>query len=140
MNRTLLLPLVGFASLIAECDTLGIARVCTEIGCRSGLQVNFNAPAASVVRVEIRVNGPGSQPVVVYECGTTSLGCSNGAFFPDFSAAAASITVVTASGSQTTSMPIEYTLTRPNGPDCPPECSNATVVVGVPSEASASAV
>jgi hypothetical protein len=139
VNRTVPFQLVGIASLIAGCDTLGIARACTEIGCRSGLQVNFNAPAARVVRVEIRVYGPGSQPVLVYDC-TTSPGCSNGAFFPDFSASAASITVVTVSGSQTTNMEIEYTVTRPNGPDCPPECSNATVVVGVPSETSAPAL
>jgi len=134
MRRASPFLVVGIAFLSGGCDLLDYGKACTEIGCRSGLQVNFDAPATGVLRVEVRVNGPGSQPVLVYECGAAALGCANGAFFDDFDAPAALITVVSANSSQSTNVELDYIVTHPNGEDCPPDCSNATVVVAVPSE------
>jgi hypothetical protein len=43
------------------------------------------------------------------------------------------IRVTTASGSRVTEVGnVEYRITRPNGPGCPPECLQATVVVELP--------
>jgi hypothetical protein len=49
--------------------------------------------------------------------------------FPDFTPASVTIRVLT--GTQTTEVTRQpmYEVTRPNGPECPPECRNARVIV-----------
>lgn len=101
-------------------------EVCTLIGCESGLSVELvgDVPEEYTISVEPADGGP-SRTV---ECGPESA-CGAAVFFADFTPDSVRVTVE-ADGT-TTSEPFKpsYELVRPNGPDCPPECRQATVVV-----------
>jgi hypothetical protein len=122
------LALVTALAGLAGCNSLG----CSLIGCQNGLTVRLSQTPAVSFRVELRVTSPTAQPAYVYDCANPAL-CAEGVFFPDFSGEHAFVTVVTAAGTRTTEITrIEYRISRPNGPDCPPECRQATVTADVP--------
>ena len=117
---------------------------CTLIGCRSGLRVHLVATPADPFRVELRTGSPTAQPAWVYDCPSPTLctdppegvaiispgGVQRGIFFPDFSGDHAFVTVVTGTSRRTTEVTaIEYHVSRPNGPHCPPACRNARITV-----------
>jgi hypothetical protein len=116
------------AAGLAGCNFLG----CTLIGCQDGLTVQLSAAPDAAFRVELRVTSPTSQPAYVYECENASQ-CAQGVFFPDFGGDHVFITVATATSARTTEISrIAYRVTRPNGPNCPPTCRQATVTADVP--------
>jgi hypothetical protein len=125
------LALVAAVAGLAGCNSLG-PHTCTLIGCQNGLTVRLSTMPAAPFRVELRVASPTSQPAYVYDCSNPA-SCAQGAFFPDFSGEHAFVTVVTSAGTRTTEVTrIEYRVSRPNGPNCPPECRQATVTADVP--------
>ena len=106
---------------------------CTLIGCQDGLMVQLATVPSGDFRVELRATSPTSQPVYVFVCGSNT-SCQHGVFFPGYGEDQAFVTVVTSAGARTTEVTgIRYRLTRPNGPNCPPECRQATVAADVPS-------
>jgi hypothetical protein len=119
------LALAG-ASLIGCSDIL--PRACTLIGCDHQLLVAFETPPSGAVRVEALEDGATSPRVI--ECPVGS--CSFGARFTDFTPAHVVITVITDQGSKQFDLQPEYEQVRPNGRDCPPECTQARVVVSLP--------
>lgn len=126
-------PLVLVSALagLAGCNSLGL-HACTLIGCQNGLTVQLSATPATPFRVELRVTSPTAQPAYVYSCSSPAT-CTQGVFFPDFSGEHAFVTVVTDAGTRTTEISrIEYRVSRPNGPNCPPECRQATVTADTP--------
>jgi hypothetical protein len=125
------LALVAAVAGLSGCNSLG-PRSCTLIGCQNGLTVQLSAMPSAPFRVELRATSATAQPVYVYDC-SNSAACGQGAFFPDFSGDHAFVTVVTSAGTRTTEITrIEYRVSRPNGPDCPPACRQATVTADVP--------
>jgi hypothetical protein len=126
------LAIIAALAGLGGCDSLLPPRSCPQAGCEDGLIVELSAMPSAPFRIEVRVSSPTSQPAYVFECQSTAP-CGPGAFFPGFSAERAFVTVVTANGSRTTEIPrIEYRVTRPNGPVCPPECRQARVTANVP--------
>lgn len=122
-----------FVSL-AVCLTTGCHGItkgeCTLIGCDSGLTTHLLSMPSAPFRVEVSVTG--YPATYVYECADVTR-CSQDIFFPGLIADRASVTVIVGNKSVTTSInSIVYNVSRPNGPDCPPECKRATVPVGVP--------
>jgi len=107
------------------CGFIG-PRACTLIGCTGFVVEVTGAPSLTPVTV-----------VVIAPDGSTRSGTCTGATgtcpvsFPDFTPASVTIRVLT--GTQTTEVARQptYEVTRPNGPDCPPECRNARVTVAL---------
>jgi hypothetical protein len=128
-------------TLFAAALTLGTAAcralldsgdvVCTRIGCSSGLTIRFDAvPPPGAYRVELLPAGEGG-PRYVVECPDASR-CTGGATFPGFTGDYVVVRVTTARGVLTREVRPTYTESRPNGPDCPPVCQQATVAVPLP--------
>ena len=117
---TLVMLLAGPA-----CNVLG-PGACTLIGC---------------IGLVVEVTGAASQPpvtvVVTAPDGSTRTATCTGAsgacpvFFFDFTPA--TLTVRVSSGTQSTELTVQpvYQTTRPNGPECPPECRGARVTVAL---------
>ena len=99
-------------------------QACTAASCRSGLGVTLTNPPATAYRVEATANG---------ETTVHAQDCASGGqcfiFFTDFIPVRVSISVVTASATVAYDAIPTYTASRPNGPNCPPECRSATVTV-----------
>ena len=117
---TLVMLLAGPA-----CNVLG-PSACTLIGC-TGLVVEVTG-AASLTPVTVVVTSPDGS--------TRSATCTSASgtcpfSFPDFTPA--SLTVRVSSGTQSAELTVQpaYQLTRPNGPECPPECRGARVTVAL---------
>ena len=107
------------------CNILG-PGACTLIGC-TGLVVEVTG-AASQAPVTVVVTAPdGSSRSAT--C-ITATGTCPVSFF-DFTPA--SLTVRVSTGTQSTELTVQpaYLVTRPNGPDCPPECRSARVTVAL---------
>jgi hypothetical protein len=132
MTKPRIVPatLLAFA---AGCDVLGIGSThCTLIGCTDGITVHLTALPTGPYRVEILVgSGPGGLSYA-YDCagGPT---CQQVIFFPELVPDRIIVRVTTSLGSRDTeiSNPVYSTL-RPNGPDCPPLCRQASVTAQLP--------
>jgi len=117
---TLVMLLAGPA-----CNVVG-PSACTLIGC-TGLVVDVTG-APSQTPVSVVVTAPdGSTRSATCTSATGTCPVS----FPDFTPA--SLTVRVSSGTQSTELTVQpgYLLTRPNGPECPPECRSARVTVAL---------
>ena len=113
-------------SACSESDPL--YRLCTEIGCSSGLHITFDAapPPGTIVQAE----PSGGLPWRV-ECGV-QVSCDNGVFFPDFMPDYVRVRITTPAGEILHEVRPEYEAVMPNGADCPPTCRTATVEVELP--------
>jgi hypothetical protein len=123
---------LGAALAAAGCSgssAPGGARMCTEIGCSNGLLVRLAGTPAGPVRVEIL--GDGGAARHVYECGKP-VECADGVFFAELASGDVRVRVTSAAGTLTHAARPAYVLTRPNGPDCPPVCRQATLTVPLP--------
>ena len=98
---------------------------CTLIGCASGLHVTLAAPPPGPVRIEVTDAATGSTRAIDCAAG----GQCTGALLQDFFPTRVTVRVTTASGTSTQSFTPRYTLSRPNGDDCPPVCRQAVVRV-----------
>jgi hypothetical protein len=118
------------ALVLAACSPFtNTARVCTEIGCNSGIKVILESPPAGAYRIEAYVYPQG--PRYVFRCERQS-GCMDQIFLVEFTPYRLFIEVVSDSGTQRYEVVPKYQESRPNGPDCPPHCR--TAVVRLPSD------
>lgn len=123
-------PKLGFAALalfgaaFASCNPFE-PRVCTLIGCSSGLMVELQGTAATPFAVTA-VSGTATESIECSDLGECRL------FFEDFTPS--DVTVAYESADQTVqhTFNLTYSRSRPNGERCPPECLNATVVLELP--------
>ncbi len=124
--------LLCIAMTTASCDFgAGPAgKVCTEIGCSSGLTVHLPSVPTGAYKVELLF--PMSDVAYTYECPGTGA-CKQDIFFETYVFETAIVRVTTTNGVRTTTVSnITYVAHRPNGPDCPPLCIVATVSVPLP--------
>ena len=125
---------LALALIVAGCgdDSLNDIRVCTDIGCSSGLTVRLASKPVGTYKVEVFAAAPDQQPVSVYEC-TTVASCQQNVFFPSFVPTHPYVRVTSAAGTRLTEITqVIYQSTYPNGRDCPDECRNASVDVSIP--------
>jgi hypothetical protein len=123
------------ASLLAVLAFAGSCRepirVCSLVGCESGLTVHLASLPSGPFRVEVRPSGA-YDVVYVFEC-TSSANCRQEIFFAGLVSTHVEITVKTGIGSRTTeSQFLTYTHFQPNGPECEPDCQRADMTVPVP--------
>ncbi len=124
------MPFLAVAVFAAhDCGNPISGRVCTLVGCLDGLTVRFSP--LSTVPYKLTVTVAGDPPTRVVDCSNLA-NCQGYPFFPGVSAALVTITVTTAGGSHSYVVAPQYQTTRPNGPDCPPECKQATVTLDPP--------
>lgn len=116
---------VLLAALVSGCGVAG-PTACTLIGC-TGLVVEVTgAPGQTPVTVVVTAPDGSTRSTT---CTSTTGTCP--VSFPDF--APASITIRVSAGTRAieeTRQPV-YEVSRPNGPECPPECRNARVTVAL---------
>lgn len=118
------LSLVG--SLVASCNPLEpIPRVCTLIGCRSGLSVELEGTPA--VPFTLTATAGDTTESIVCDQRT---GCR--LFFEDFTPAQVIISYESGGEEIERTFNPSYSRSRPNGEGCPPECLNGTVVLQLP--------
>ena len=124
-REMLAMTLLFGAAYGSGCGLAG-PTACTLIGC-TGLVVEVTG-APSQIPVTVVVTAPDGS---TRSTSCTSVGGTCPVSFPDFTPASVAIRVLT--GTQTieeTRQPT-YEVTRPNGPECPPECRNARVTVAL---------
>ncbi len=120
------------ASLLGSCAKGTTAvKVCTQIGCVSGVIVVVDGAGAGQV-TSLAASAPGDTAIVRNCTPTTPCTGALGVVFSDFTPDTVVITVVTATGTTSVTFVPSYTLFSPNGPDCPPTCKLATVYISVP--------
>jgi hypothetical protein len=121
--------------LIATLAPLGLAcsaftseGPCTLIGCSDGLVVRVDGAGDGPTTIELRVP---LRPPVVRTCGGPAH-CAAGVQFENETPE--HVTIVVTSGDREQVMDAEpaYVTSRPNGPDCEPECRQAVVTVALP--------
>ena len=113
---------------LSTCSDQG--RVCTDIGCYSGLEIQVNP--APTVPFRIEAFAPGSSALYTQDCANAA-DCTP-VFLPEFTTRDVSVRLI--AGGDTTfvedAQP-QYTELRPNGPDCPPICRFGHITIGAPS-------
>jgi hypothetical protein len=110
-------------ALLTSCGN----EVCTLVGCNNGLLVNVGSAPASPFRVEAYVYS-------YARYGQTCSGTPCHVFFPEFTPEFVRIDLIAGADTVSRQFYPTYVLNRPNGPNCDPECREATVtfwVVGV---------
>jgi hypothetical protein len=100
-------------------------RVCTLIGCNDGLNVTVNSALQQDFSVTVK---SGSQTLHTFTC---SAGQQCMAFLENQTPANVTVQITTNAGTISRDYTPEYNVSRPNGPDCDPECRQATVTVNV---------
>lgn len=100
--------------------------ICTLIGCENGLNVQVNSSLTQSFTVTVRA-GSGEQ----LHSFTCNPGQTCQAFVAGQTPDEVTVTLATAQGPVSKTFQPEYRLNRPNGPDCPPECKQATIVMTV---------
>ena len=118
------LAIAVLAMTLSSCDPDERLQACTLIGCESGLRVVLTTPPAAPYRVEAYV--PGSAVRQMRQCNT---GGTCDITFVDFTPAQVTIEVITTADTVRRDAAPAYQISRPNGPQCDPECRSATVTV-----------
>lgn len=134
-SRTAILPLALSLMLSSGCGRGepdlardGPARACTMIGCENGVTVQLAGAPAIPFSVELTPLGGAA---TIKEC-VTAQACGTDLFFQGVSADSVTVKVTSPAGESVTRAKAEYATTRPNGPQCDPECRQARVSVSVP--------
>jgi hypothetical protein len=128
------LSIVAAVGALASCGIVGPSadKVCTLIGCSSGLTVHLAARPVGTYRVEVFSSYPGQQPAYIYECSAIAT-CPQDIFFQDLIVDHPFVRVTTSVGTRTTEVTkVPYADFYPNGAHCGPPCRNATITVEIP--------
>ena len=128
MTRGLHPRLAAILILLLAAACTSAIEVCSLLGCSSGLTVKFDRTPDIAYQVAARTNDP--SPRFVFDCPNPSR-CV-WAFFADYTPGLVIITVTTSRGSRDYTVSPHYETSRPNGPNCSPECRNAIVTVAFP--------
>ena len=98
---------------------------CTLIGCTDGLNVVVNAALQQDFTVTVTSGG---QTLHTFTCRS---GQSCHAFVENKTPATVTVALATGMGPVSKEFTPEYKINKPNGPNCPPDCRQATVTVTV---------
>ena len=109
--------------LLVACSNPTSDTICTLIGCSSGLMIAL--PANVTTPFTIRINPQRPAPLVI-QCDATTH-CGDPVLVEDFTPDNVTIRVEWAGGNVEKNFTPVYTAYKPNGPDCAPTCTTATV-------------
>jgi hypothetical protein len=117
--------ILGIAVTLACAGNTEPQRVCTLIGCNDGLNVVVNSALQQDYTVTVTSGG---QTLHSFTC-RPGQPCQ--AFVENRTPATVTVALATAMGPISKDFTPEYKISKPNGPDCPPDCKQATVTVTV---------
>jgi hypothetical protein len=100
-------------------------RVCTMIGCSNGLSIVVNSTVQQDLTVTVL---SGEQTLHSFTC-RAGQPCQT--FLENQTPMNVTVRVTSSAGTVSREYAPEYRMNRPNGPDCPPECRQATVTMAV---------
>ena len=124
-------PTVRLAFLLLVLGCTEANRVCTLIGCESGVTVHLSSLPSQPFRVE--VGAPGADTQYVFDCTNDTARCRREIFFPDLGSDHLFVTVRVGTASRMTEVSqVNYTRFQPNGEHCPGDCRNADVDAAIP--------
>jgi hypothetical protein len=129
MSRKRVRIAVASMTLAMACDNFNVA--CTLIGCVNALEIKFDRPAAFPYKVELTTSEGAKH---IHDCASATFCQATGVAFFNLQPATAIVKVTTPTGTTTTTVQPTYTTSRPNGPNCGPECvaGSATVPISGP--------
>ena len=162
MVRSLVLRSLPILAFLAGCGGAGGAsstgpEACTEIGCASGVTLDFSAPLRATGKYTVRVDADGQQTTC--EATLPFAGCASepacsspdvllgqsGCALPASEHSLTGLQLPTKTPSKVTvtierdgqpvatqTFDLTYTTSRPNGPDCEPVCKQASGTIAVP--------
>ena len=121
---------IAMTGVLLGCDALD-PKICTEIGCSSGLTVQLASTPVGAYSVEIVTSPVAGGATYKFSCpGTSTCGP---AFFESYLGTSPLIRVTSSAGTKDTQLSdVAYTTGQPNGKGCPPVCTSATVTVPIP--------
>ena len=102
-----------------------LQQVCTLIGCNDGLNVTVVSALQQDYSVTVK---SGTQTLRTFTC-QAGQQCMN--FIENQTPTNVTVQVTTNAGTISRDYTPQYTVSRPNGPGCEPECRQATVTVNV---------
>jgi hypothetical protein len=118
---------IGIVGLLAV-SACGGAAYCTLIGCDSQLTVALASAPTGPWRIDV-VGKFGES--VAFDCPDSSR-CGTSASFRNFIPARATVTVTYGGRTGSSEVTPSYAQVQPNGKDCGPICTQATVTVPLP--------
>jgi len=127
MKRTMSAALVA---LLAGC-TGSLDQVCTLLACENGLTVNLTQAPAGAYSIEVFTAAAANGPHYIFQCASAA-NCGTTTFFAEFTPANVVVRVTTQAGTREESVTPGYQQVRPNGPNCGPECKQASITVALP--------
>jgi len=130
MRQATQLALASFLVFGLSACSDQLQRICTDIGCYSGLEIQVSPAPATPFRIE--AFAPGFSAVYTQDCANPA-DCTR-IFLPEFTPDVVNVRLI--AGGDTTfvegAQP-QYTESRPNGPDCPPICRTGHITISAPS-------
>ena len=113
------------AALGSGCNVVA-PRACTLIGC-TGLSIDVTGvPVLTLVTIVVTAPDGSTRTAM---CTSATSSCF--AAFSDFTPATVTVRVMTGTKTIEETRQPTYEVSRPNGPDCPPECRSARVTVAL---------
>jgi hypothetical protein len=111
--------------LLAGCVGNQEPRACTLIGCNDGLNVTVVSTLQQNLTVTVK---SGTETLHTFTC-VAGQPCM--AFIDNKTPANVTVQIATPAGTTAHNYTPTYSVSRPNGPGCDPECRQATVTVNV---------
>lgn len=125
-------PLAGLllaTALLAACTRSPNETACTLIGCASGVTIEVLGSIPEGSRITLTPAHPNGLARSVV-C-TAESPCAGPILIEEFAPETFTVRVSGEGVDFERTFSPAYTVSRPNGPDCPPECRNATITIDV---------
>jgi len=120
----------ALVALLAGCT--GITDgACTLLACENGLAVELASAPDGAYTVEVFTAASQNGPHYIFQCVDPAT-CGTSAFFAEFTPVNVVVRVTTGGRTHEETVTPAYQQVRPNGPNCGPECKQATVTVALP--------
>lgn len=118
--------LLPICFLVALSFNACFERACTKIGCQDGLAVELEVERQTLVRLKVY----GANEIDSLVCGGSFEECPSLQFFTQFEVEYVEVELKRDSAVLTSyRQDIEFSTFRPNGANCDPECTQATITV-----------
>lgn len=126
------LGLVAVAAVVLmPPSNIGPGQTCTLIGCADGLTVTLEGSVPEAYTVSATWDG--GEQTFVCDSNAPQFGCfADGVRIDGATPDRLTITVTWEGGSKTEEVQPTYEVTRPNGPNCEPECRQGAVTISLP--------
>lgn len=129
---------VAMGLVLSACQDLPQPKACSLIGCESGLTLTFEAAAPERFRFSLSASDGETRQGECPAINAQDAVClGDRVLIPRFTPTQLDLSLSVGEQTSTQSFEPEYKNSRPNGPDCEPECKQATLRVKLPASTDA---